>query len=184
MKKAKWAILCSILLMGSVGCYRTFSQPEATPVLENAQEKRAKQIQLASLPAESVRPDHLNALQWRNIGPDVGSRVSAVAGHPTNSAVFYSGNAYSGVWETTDGGQYWENISDGFFTSGSIGADINDIGFRLRYSNGTDRSRSEETIGDIFPILSTVRCFPNPAVCISRVEDRGLRRVSCNCGHA
>ena len=62
-----------------------------------AQEKQEKRIQFASLPAESVAPDHLNALQWRNIGPDVGSRVSAVAGHPTNPAVFYSGNAYSGV---------------------------------------------------------------------------------------
>ncbi|RKX36594.1 MAG: hypothetical protein DRP64_18410, partial [Verrucomicrobia bacterium] len=72
-----------------------------------AQEKQAKQIQLASLPAESVTPDHLNALGWRNIGPDVGSRVSAVAGPPTKPAVFYSGNAYSGVWESTDGGQYW-----------------------------------------------------------------------------
>jgi len=117
MNKTKWTILCSILLMGSLGCIRAFSQEN--PVLENAQEKR---IQLASLPAESVAPDHLNALRWRNIGPDIGSRVSAVAGHPTKPAVFYSGNAYSGVWKSTDAGQYWENISDGFFTSGSIGA--------------------------------------------------------------
>ncbi|RKZ12679.1 glycosyl hydrolase, partial [bacterium] len=108
--------------MGSVDCIPAFSQPEEAPVLENAQEKRAKQIQLASLPAESVTPDHLTALGWRNIGPDVGSRVSAVAGHPTKPAVFYFGNAYSGVWQSTDGGQFWENISDGFFTSGSIGA--------------------------------------------------------------
>ncbi|MBW1637464.1 MAG: hypothetical protein JRJ68_14475 [Deltaproteobacteria bacterium] len=81
-----------------------------------------KQTQVVSLSTKSVAADSLNALHWRNIGPDVGSRVSAVAGHPTKPAVFYSGNAYSGVWKTTDGGQYWENISDGFFTSGSIGA--------------------------------------------------------------
>ena len=61
-------------------------------------------------------------LEWRNIGPHRGGRVVAVAGHPTRPMVFYFGGAAGGVWKTTDGGTYWENISDGFFNTASVGA--------------------------------------------------------------
>ena len=63
-----------------------------------------------------------NALRWRCIGPPRGGRVVAVAGHPTDSNVFYFGACAGGVWKTTDGGTYWENISDGFFRTASVGA--------------------------------------------------------------
>jgi photosystem II stability/assembly factor-like uncharacterized protein len=64
----------------------------------------------------------LNQLEWRNIGPHRGGRVVAVAGHPTDPMTFYFGAVAGGVWKTTDGGTYWENISDGFFDTASIGA--------------------------------------------------------------
>ncbi len=46
----------------------------------------------------------------------------AVAGHPTEKNVFYFGGVAGGVWKTVDGGQYWENISDGYFDVSSVGA--------------------------------------------------------------
>ena len=67
-------------------------------------------------------PSQLQALKWRCIGPPRGGRVGAVAGHPTAPMVFYFGACAGGVWKTTNGGTYWENISDGFFNSAAIGA--------------------------------------------------------------
>src|SRR6266513_2770145 len=64
----------------------------------------------------------LTSLEWRSIGPFRGGRVVAGAGDPVNPQVFYFGSTGGGVWKTTDGGQYWENISDGFFKRASVGA--------------------------------------------------------------
>jgi photosystem II stability/assembly factor-like uncharacterized protein len=64
----------------------------------------------------------LASLEWRAIGPFRGGRMVAVAGDPVNPQVFYFGSTGGGVWKTTDGGQYWENISDGFFKRASVGA--------------------------------------------------------------
>ena len=35
---------------------------------------------------------------------------------------YYMGNTGGGLWKTSDAGQIWKNISDGFFESGSVGA--------------------------------------------------------------
>ena len=35
---------------------------------------------------------------------------------------FYFGACAGGVWKTTDGGTYWENVSDGFFETSAVGA--------------------------------------------------------------
>ncbi|RMF61263.1 MAG: glycosyl hydrolase, partial [Calditrichaeota bacterium] len=62
-----------------------------------------------------------NALEYRPIGPYRGGRSAAVAGVPGEPMTYYFGGTGGGVWKTTDGGQTWKNISDGFF-GGSIGA--------------------------------------------------------------
>ncbi|MDX8503117.1 hypothetical protein RFM99_32660 [Mesorhizobium sp. VK4C] len=67
-------------------------------------------------------PGALEALKWRCIGPARGGRVVAVAGDPDEPMVFYFGACAGGVWKTIDGGVYWRCVSDGFFTSASIGA--------------------------------------------------------------
>jgi photosystem II stability/assembly factor-like uncharacterized protein len=69
-----------------------------------------------------VAPSLLASLELRTIGPFRGGRVVAVSGDPVNPQVFYFGSTGGGVWKTTDGGQYWENISDGFFKRASVGA--------------------------------------------------------------
>ncbi|MDP9366510.1 MAG: glycosyl hydrolase [Chloroflexota bacterium] len=68
---------------------------------------------------ESTNP--LQKLEWRCVGPHRGGRVVAVAGDPSNLGTFYFGSTGGGVWKTTDGGQYWENVSDGFFQRASVG---------------------------------------------------------------
>lgn len=62
-----------------------------------------------------------NAMEWRSIGPFRGGRSAAVTGVPGKPNLFYFGATGGGVWRTTDAGNSWENISDGFF-GGSIGA--------------------------------------------------------------
>jgi photosystem II stability/assembly factor-like uncharacterized protein len=61
-------------------------------------------------------------LEWRCIGPFRGGRVVAVAGDPQQPATFYFGSTGGGVWKSTDAGQYWVNVSDGFFKRASVGA--------------------------------------------------------------
>jgi photosystem II stability/assembly factor-like uncharacterized protein len=62
-----------------------------------------------------------NAVEWRSIGPYRGGRADAVAGVSGKPNLFYFGATGGGVWRTTDAGNSWENISDGYFGS-SIGA--------------------------------------------------------------
>jgi len=62
-----------------------------------------------------------NAIEWRNIGPYRGGRSAAVTGVPGKPNLFYFGSTGGGVWQTTDAGNSWTNISDGYFGS-SIGS--------------------------------------------------------------
>jgi photosystem II stability/assembly factor-like uncharacterized protein len=62
------------------------------------------------------------SLEWRCIGPHRGGRVVAVAGHPTEAGTFYFGGCAGGVWQTTNGGSHWRNVSDGFFRTSAVGA--------------------------------------------------------------
>ncbi|MFN8481467.1 MAG: glycosyl hydrolase [Anaerolineae bacterium] len=71
------------------------------------------------MPNES---DFKGLLEWRCIGPFRGGRVVAVAGDYQNPTVFYFGGVAGGIWKTTDGGQYWECVSDGFLKTSSVGA--------------------------------------------------------------
>jgi len=70
----------------------------------------------------TIDPRALDSLRWRSAGPHRGGRVVAVAGHPTVASTFYFGACAGGVWKTTDGGAYWENVSDGFFGTAAVGA--------------------------------------------------------------
>lgn len=66
-------------------------------------------------------PDVLKAMEWREVGPYRGGRSAAVAGIPADRNTYYFGATGGGVWKTINGGQAWENVSDGYF-GGSIGA--------------------------------------------------------------
>ena len=70
----------------------------------------------------TVDPKFLSQIQYRCIGPTRGGRVVAVAADPKHQSVFYFGAVAGGVWKSDDAGQYWENVTDGFLTTASIGA--------------------------------------------------------------
>ncbi|MFY0603010.1 MAG: glycosyl hydrolase [Flavobacteriaceae bacterium] len=64
---------------------------------------------------------YYSATKWRMIGPFRGGRSAAVTGVSGKANLFYMGATGGGVWRTTDAGNTWQNISDGFF-GGSVGA--------------------------------------------------------------
>jgi photosystem II stability/assembly factor-like uncharacterized protein len=64
----------------------------------------------------------LKSLRWRNVGPTRGGRANAVVGDPAKPLTFYFGGVNGGVWRTTNGGQSWNNITDGKTDISSVGA--------------------------------------------------------------
>ena len=61
------------------------------------------------------------SLTYRNIGPFRGGRSTTVTGIPDDIFTYYMGATGGGVWKTTDGGNTWSNISDGYFNTTGIG---------------------------------------------------------------
>lgn len=62
------------------------------------------------------------AVHYRNIGPFRGGRSVAASGVVQQPMVYYMGTTGGGLWKTEDAGQHWNNVSDGFFNTGSVGA--------------------------------------------------------------
>lgn len=76
----------------------------------------------ASAALAQVDPSLYAQLKWRCIGPYRGGRSLAVAGSAARPKEYYFGATGGGVWKTTDGGTSWNNVSDKFFTTASVGA--------------------------------------------------------------
>ncbi len=74
------------------------------------------------LNAQTLDLTQFKDLKFRSIGPYRGGRSLAVAGHPSNSNLFYFGAVGGGIWKTEDGGKTWGCISDSTFKSSSVGA--------------------------------------------------------------
>ncbi len=83
--------------------------------------RRAKTARAVPRSAGAAEADPFKRLEFRLVGPFRGGRCVAVAGHPTERLTFYFGSTGGGVWKTTDGGVFWENVSDGFFKRASVG---------------------------------------------------------------
>ncbi len=66
--------------------------------------------------------EYLNQLKYRLIGPFRGGRSVASSGVIGDPLTYYMSTTGGGLWKTTDAGQRWSNISDGFFETGSMGA--------------------------------------------------------------
>lgn len=66
--------------------------------------------------------DWNGSLEWRPIGPARGGRVQSVAGVIGDRNTYYMGATGGGVWKTTDAGDSWRNVTDGFLNTGSVGA--------------------------------------------------------------
>ncbi len=66
--------------------------------------------------------EYFKPLKYRNIGPFRGGRSVTATGVVGDPLTYYMGTTGGGLWKTTDAGQRWENISDGFFEMGSVGS--------------------------------------------------------------
>ncbi|HSF45434.1 MAG TPA: hypothetical protein VLA58_05465 [Chitinophagaceae bacterium] len=89
------------------------------PLFVSAQKKKVEPA--APVPAGD-HEQYFRSLKWRNIGPFRGGRSVASSGVRGNDQVYYMGTTGGGVWKTINAGASWFNISDGYFTTGSIGA--------------------------------------------------------------
>lgn len=148
------------------------------------------------------------AMSWRNIGPTRGGRSVAATGVVGKPQTYYMGTTGGGVWKTTDAGLRWENISDGFFNTGSVGAiavaesDPNVIyvgmgehavrGVMTSHGDGvyrsTDAGRTWTHVGlDRTRAISRIRVHPNNPDLVyvaaqgapyGETEDRGVYRSS------
>ena len=63
-----------------------------------------------------------DALEYRSLGPSRGGRSTVITGIPGEDFTFLMGTTGGGIWQTTDAGLSWKNISDGYFKTASIGA--------------------------------------------------------------
>lgn len=70
----------------------------------NAQKKSTK-----------VSNEYFSEVKQRNIEPFRGGRSAAVTGASGKANLFYMYSTGGGVWKTTDAGNTWQIISDGFF---------------------------------------------------------------------
>ena len=66
--------------------------------------------------------EYFKPLKFRNIGPFRGGRSVSASGVVGDPMTYYMGTTGGGLWKTTDAGQRWNNISDGYFEMGSVGA--------------------------------------------------------------
>lgn len=74
---------------------------------------------------DTVKPDYnsvFKSVKWRSIGPFRGGRSVCASGVPGDINTYYMGTTGGGLWKTDDLGLSWNNISDGYFKTGSVGA--------------------------------------------------------------
>ncbi len=112
MKKL-YSIAFCLFCFGSTYAQKTVNKPATNTSVQSNRD------------APSVSTD-LNAyfkpMRWRNIGPFRGGRAVTISGVINNPLVYYAGTTGGGLWKTEDGGLTWQNTSDGFFKTGSVGA--------------------------------------------------------------
>jgi photosystem II stability/assembly factor-like uncharacterized protein len=69
-----------------------------------------------------VNPNLYAGLQWRNVGPFHGGRISSVSGVIGDPGTFYMGTPLGGIWKTTSAGVTWFPIFDQETSVDSFGA--------------------------------------------------------------
>lgn len=82
----------------------------------------SKLLVLTLLVVSTTLAQDFQAFQYRAVGPERGGRVTTVTGTPMLPGTFYLGSSGGGVWKSEDYGTSWNNVSDGFFSTPSIGA--------------------------------------------------------------
>lgn len=82
-------------------------------------------ISFGQTKTDTLKPDYntvFKSVKWRSIGPFRGGRSNCGTGVPGDITTYYMGTTGGGLWKTDDMGLTWNNISDGYFKTGSVGA--------------------------------------------------------------
>ncbi|WP_285649881.1 VPS10 domain-containing protein [Allomuricauda sp. NBRC 101325] len=87
------------------------------PFTGEAQRRNKKSDEPSIVVNDSLFP----GLKWRNIGPFRGGRSVTSSGVVKQPYTYYMGTTGGGIWKTTDDGVTWNNISDGFLKTGTVG---------------------------------------------------------------
>jgi len=118
-------LLLALVVFAAAGTPALAQPPPATP----APRASSAAPLAATAPAAAAKPapppslsDQFDGVAFRNIGPFRGGRVTAVTGVRGQRNLYYMGATGGGVWRTIDGGISWQNISDTFMKTGSVGA--------------------------------------------------------------
>ena len=141
----------------------------------------------AQTKTDTLKPDYnsiFKPVKWRSIGPFRGGRSNCGTGVPGDPTTFYMGTTGGGLWKTDDMGLNWNNISDGYFKTGSVGAitvaenDVNVVyvgmgehairGVMTHHGDGvyksTDAGKSWKKMGlDATQHISRIVVHPNDA---------------------
>ena len=98
---------------------------------------------------QELQKINFDDIKYRNVGPTRGGRSTSVCGVIKNEFTFYMGTSGGGLWKTVDGGLSWNNISDGYFESPSIGSiDVFQSNPDIIYvGTGSDGIRSNVIVG-------------------------------------
>lgn len=119
------AFAAAWLLLPALALTINFVWSPTASAQKKRQRQQAAQSNDTSTQGSSTRgfdQSLFKALQWREVGPFRGGRVTAVAGVASQPFVYYFGATGGGVWKTTDGGGNWQPVSDNSFKTGSVGA--------------------------------------------------------------
>ena len=87
-----------------------------------AQRKKTQTTTQPPVSASADLNDYYKSVKWRSIGPFRGGRSNTATGVVGDITTYYMGTTGGGLWKTEDMGLTWNNISDGFFKTGSVGA--------------------------------------------------------------
>lgn len=88
------------------------------PITMQSQRRKKK----TATPVVTVQDSLFHGLKWRNIGPHRGGRSVASSGVLGEPMTYYMGTVGGGIYKTVDNGITWENISDGFLKTGTVGS--------------------------------------------------------------
>jgi len=106
MKNQLLKPLCFAMLLGIIILPEAFAQ------------KKKNKVNTATV---NYDESLYNKIEYRLVGPFRGGRSGTVTGVSGDPNLYYFGSTGGGVWKTMDGGNTYENISDGFF-GGSVGS--------------------------------------------------------------
>jgi len=92
-------------------------------LISTTQAQRTKKEQpVATATTATSLNDYYKPVKWRSIGPFRGGRSNTATGVIGDINTYYMGTTGGGLWKTEDLGVTWNNISDGAFKTGSVGA--------------------------------------------------------------